>query len=396
MAVLLTATVPAQTTPARDTVVLTDGRELQGRVLRVDADTLLLRTGSTDRTLARADVRSYRSVAERHRALLAAFRATAADDPAALLALAEQAERDDLPHEARLFRWYAVLQRPDDAAIHAALGNRERSGRFHVELDGKQVPFAEADARGEDFDDAWRLRSEHFAVRSAAGLRAGLDTLLALEAFYHEFHARFGDALSLLELVEPIDVRLYRSREQMPNLSNTVGAYFDPDLPALFTFWQNGRAAALFHEGTHALLHWFFERAARARGALPAWLDEGWAEYMDGLADTRVPHKPVFRDRSVQAAHLQTLAAAAQYDDLYGLHRVLNFKESDFGASTLQHVKYAQAWALFRHLWEHPETAARATFVDYLRAAAAGKGQASTFRRMFDDRRERLEQEAFR
>lgn len=396
--VLATAPLPArpQTTPARDTVRLTSGSELHGRVLRVGADEIVVRVGSTDRTIPRAKVASFTSVASFHRALIADFQTTATDDAKALLALAERAEQQDLPHEARLLRWYAVLQQPADASIHALLGNREQGGRFRVEIDGRWVPFEQADALGEDFDDAWRLRSEHFAIRCAAGLRTGLDTLMELEAFYWQFQKRFGQALQLLELVEPVEVRLYRSRAQMPNLSNNVGAYFSNSEPALFTCVENGRPYALFHEVTHALLHWFLERAAKSRGVLPGWLDEGWAEYMDGLVQPRVPGKPVFREQSVQPAHLQALAALNKSDDLYGVHRLLNFKSSDFGASTRQDAKYAQAWALFRYLQEHQDAALRAKFGEYLQQAAIGKGQASTFRRLFAPWAKQLETEPWR
>lgn len=387
------APLAAQTTPARDTVRLRNGGEIRGRVLRVDREVLVVRTGSVDRTIPRDQVTTFTSVASHHRELIDTWRDTPATDAAALLALAATADQQDLPHEAKLLRWYAVLLRPADPAIHAALGNREQGGKFRVEIDGRWVPFADALALGEDFDDAWRLRSEHFAIRNAAGLRAGLDTLMDLEALYWQFHDLFGLSLQLLELVEPIEVRLYRTREQMPNLSNNAGAYFSASEPALFTCFENGRAYALVHEATHALLHHFFVRAAKARGEMPGWLDEGWAEYMSGRAQTRVPGKVTFLDGSVQAGHLQTLAAARQQDDLYGVHRLLNFKSSDFLASSHQDVKYAQAWALFRYLFEHPDPALRGKFVEYLQDAATGKGQASTFRRLFTKQERMLETE---
>lgn len=385
--------LPAQTTEARDTVVLTSGKELRGRVVRSDAKEVILRVGSVDRRIPRAQVHSVVSVAARHCELIAAWQETATDDVPALLALATRADEAGLPHEARLLRWYAVLQRPGDAVIHEALGNRESRAGFLVQLDGRWVPFEKADALGEDFDDAWRLRSEHFAIRCAAGLRAGLDTLMELEGLYWMFHGLFGEELGLLELVEPVDVRLYRTRGQMPNLSNTVGAYFSTSEPALYTCWENGRAHVLVHEATHALLHHFFVRAAKGRGSLPAWLDEGWAEYMEARVHVRVPGKPTLLERSLNGGHLTLLAEARKADELYGVHRVLNFKSSDFSASSRQGVKYAQSWAIFRYLFEHRDGAMRALFLDYLRDAAGGKGQASTFRRIFKRHDRELETE---
>jgi len=367
---------------ARDRLVLVDGKELRGRVVHENADEVLLRVGSTDKAIARKLVREVHAVASNHRALLQEWQHTSPEDPAALLRLARTADEQGLPHEARLFRWYALLRRPDDVELHQMLGNRRAGKQWLVALGDKRVPFESADAMGVDFAAAWRLRSEHFELRCAAGLRVALDTLLELEGQYHAFHTAYGDTLRLLELCEPIPVHLYRDRAQMPPLSGSIGAYYQTDSGTLFTCCENGRAYALAHEATHALLHHTFGRAARAKGELPAWLDEAWAEHFAGRLQTRVPGKPVLLERSVQSLHRTTLANTAA-GDLLGVHRVLNLQAGDFQASTGQGGKYAQAWALFTFLFEHGDDAMRTRFADYLRQAAAGKGQASTFRKLF-------------
>lgn len=395
IALLAPAAATAQTTEARDTVVLTNGKEVRGRVVRQDAQVVIVRVGSVDRSFPRAQVKSVTSVASQHKALMASWQDTATTDVKALLDLAQLADRVGLPHEARLLRWYAVLQRPTDAAIHQALGNRELRGEYQVELNGRWVPFGKADALGEDFANAWRLRSEHFTIQCSAGLRAGLDALMVLERQYWTFHELFGEGLGLLELVEPVDVRLYRTRAQMPNLSNNVGAYFAASAPALFTCMEDGRPFALVHESTHALLHYFFVRAAKSRGELPGWLDEGWAEYMEGRIQTRVPGKATVLPRSIRSTHTGLLADSRK-DDRYDVHRLLNFKSSDFGASSRQDMKYAQAWALFRYLFEHKDPATKKLFLEYLQAAAIGQGQASTFRRLFAQKEQELATEPWK
>lgn len=385
----------AQTVEARDTVELRNGKTLRGRIIRTDGKELILRIGSRDRTIAREKIRSFNSVAVHHREIMTVFRNTALEDVGALLTIATYADSVGLTHESRVMRWYAALQRPKDDAIHTALGNKKRKGGHYVQIDGHWVPFDEADELGTDFDDAWRLRSEHFSIQCAAGLRVGLDSLMELEHLYWAMHDLFGAELSLQELVEPIQVRLYRQRDQMPNLSNTAGAYFLPSDPALYTCVEGGRPYALMHEGTHALLHFFFVRAAKSRGTLPAWLDEGWAEYMQGRITTRARGKPTTLTASVNAGHFAELARAQSSKDLYGLHRMLNFKSSDFQASSKQAIKYAQSWALFRYLMEHDDAEVRALFFDFLRNAANGKGQASTFRKMFSKRDKQIERDAW-
>ena len=61
------------------------------------------------------------------------------------------------------------------------------------------------------------------------------------------------------------------------------GAFFSPGENILYTYMGfRGRPRALFHEATHAVLSNLTGRAARGRGRIPAWLNEAWAEFMEG------------------------------------------------------------------------------------------------------------------
>ena len=383
LAPLFALSLAAQaSTDTRDRVVLANGKELRGRVVRVETAQVLLRVGSVDKPIARKLVAELHTVAVAHRDLLRDWQAAAGDDAATLLRLAATADEALLPHEARLFRWLALLQRPDDDDLHARLGHRRSGDQWLVPFGERRLPLATADALSHTFADAWRLRSEHFELRCAAGLRTGLETLLELEGLYHAFHEVYGDAVPLRELVEPIAVHLYHDRDQMPGVSGRVGAYYQFDIATLFTFCERGRAHGLAHEAVHALLHHTFVRATKGKGQLPSWLDEGWADHLAGRVQQRVPGKTVLLDASVQPGHRQVLATTSAAARL-GLHRVLNLQTSDFQTSSDQALKYAQAWALFQFLFEHPDAALRERFVGYLQEAAAGRGQASTFRKAF-------------
>jgi hypothetical protein len=124
MGALLTPRIEAQTVAARDKVILVGGKVLQGRILLVSNEHVVLREGSVDRTFPRKVVQSIESVAVRHRELLAAWQNVNVANADDLLALAARADLDGLPYEARLLRFYALLARPADPAIHKALGNR--------------------------------------------------------------------------------------------------------------------------------------------------------------------------------------------------------------------------------------------------------------------------------
>jgi hypothetical protein len=95
---------------------------------------------------------------------------------------------------------------------------------------------------------------------------------------------------------------------------------------------------------------------------------------------TEVPGRAAWNSKRVDNNHYALLAAERKP---YGLHRLLNFKSSDFGASTKQQLKYAQSYALFNYLIRAGKPDYRAKFYEYLAMALAGKGQASSFRRLF-------------
>src|SRR5688572_14159658 len=59
LALLAPAALRAQMAEARDRVTLLDGKELRGRVMRFDANELILRVGSVDRTIPRKQVRAF-------------------------------------------------------------------------------------------------------------------------------------------------------------------------------------------------------------------------------------------------------------------------------------------------------------------------------------------------
>src|SRR5204862_6061644 len=108
LAVLTPAAVRAQMADSRDRVTMLDGRELRGHVVRFDADELVLRAGSVDRTIPRKQIRTFSSVASHHHELIEKWNDVPVTDAAAMAALARTTEEQGLPHEARLCLWYAA------------------------------------------------------------------------------------------------------------------------------------------------------------------------------------------------------------------------------------------------------------------------------------------------
>jgi len=176
-------------------------------------------------------------------------------------------------------------------------------------------------------------------------------------------------------------VYVYGDRRQYPSEGSHVGAYFERSPNIVHVVGRmSGPLDTLFHEATHSFLYNTVSGSARSRGDLPQWLNEGWAEYMAGVVKAGRPGRPELHEGARIERWMKLVATAKRP---YDLHRLLNFEASDYEASSKQALKYAQGYALFHYMLHGTTKAVREKFFDYMRAAVAGRGQASTFRRMF-------------
>ena len=116
----------------RDTVHLTNGKQLRGRVVLELDDRIFLRVGTREREIRRDQVDRIDSLARRQAELLERYRTMDPQSADSLVALAGDAEKASLPHEAQLFRWRAVLLDPDHAPAHEALGHDRRGDEWRL------------------------------------------------------------------------------------------------------------------------------------------------------------------------------------------------------------------------------------------------------------------------
>jgi hypothetical protein len=364
----------------RDTVYLESGRKVRGLVvLELDSRVAVL-VGSREQWIARSKIARIESIANSQRELLGKFD-KATDSVSSFLDLARFCDKRHLNHEARLFHWRILLDQPDHAGAHKALGHRSTKQGWRVMFAGGLRTMEQLEKVHSEWGKAWKLRSEHFKVRTDTGLRRAVYTLFELEYFYRHLFDLFQVDLELRELTKPIQVYLYKNRKQFPSLSSTSSAFFSPGENILYTFaTRRGRPRALFHEATHAVLYNLTGGARAGRGRVPAWLDEGWAEFNRSVM---VPARGGRVRLDLARRLTRRLQAVRSTKEAYSLHRVLNFKADDFVASSKQGLKYGQSYALFLYMMTGADGALLPEFLQYMREALSGKGQASTFRRMF-------------
>ncbi|MBK9384335.1 MAG: DUF1570 domain-containing protein [Planctomycetes bacterium] len=381
-----TSSLAAGDEDRRDEVELQGGSVLRGRIVLEDPDKLVVRMEGAEREIPRAQVLVSKSVFRAQGAVLSKYAGLATNDTASLLALAEQCRASELPHEEQLFLWLVLLVDGQNQVAHSRLGHRDRGGRWMVPQRGGAVSFEKLLEIRDSWGKAWELRSEHYSVRCDAGLAEAIGVVLELEQFYRAFYELYQQRLSLREVLVPMQVEVYRDRSRFPRVSTHVDSRYEPTTRLLQTYAKDGVARALFHEATRQLLYELSGGSERALGEMPPWLGVGWGEYMEGILLRPAGRRTGVLElapKRLQETH-RALFERTPEAKRYGLHRVLNFGVSDFEASSGQGQKYAQCYLLFHYLMHAQGDLHQARFLSYLRIAFEGRGQASSFRELFD------------
>jgi hypothetical protein len=360
-----------------DRVDMRDGSRIEGRVLYEDDQRLILRNGTRERDLAKLEIADVDSRTRRLDRALTRWSELNASDPRAVLELALYCKGADLLEEARLFALHVTLLDPRNAKAHELLGHVERDGAWMLRGGANAPSYDELRAGTKDWGEATDFSSAHFVVRTNLGLREALGAALELELFYRELYALLQPELRLLDVTEPMRAELHADGRSFPELTGARRAYFDPLARTLYVdasvVIDRGE---LCHEATHAILHATAEDTKTARGDLPAWVEEGLAEYLSTSIDGP-PGRPRFLAGGIHASHARLHATAKEP---YGLTRLLNFATNDFLASSHAELKYAQAYTLVHFCMHGSGRAYREGFFEFLRGACNGQGSSANFK----------------
>lgn len=371
---------PPQRGDTRDTVYLQNGKTMRCRVVLELQDKVAILVGSKERWIPRKKIKRIESVSRSLGEVLTKFSA-AKDTVATFFELAKLCEDRHLPHEAQLFYWRVLIDEPDNQKAHEALGHKRHGKFWKVQMGAAWRRYDQAEKLHASWGKARTLRSEHFEVRSDCGLARTVITLLELEGYYRHLFDLFQKSLELREVTEPIKVFVHKDQKGFPRLTNTVDAYFSHQDNILFTFLDdNGRPLSLFHEATHAVIYNLGGSKRGRMTELPGWLSKGWADYMEGVIkpeDGGRLNLDLARRLGYRIGNLRA------EKNLYSLRRILNFKKTDFSASSRQKLKFAQSYALMLYMLEGENGKYTEKFLAYMRDALIGKSSASAFRRVF-------------
>lgn len=361
---------------AGDLVTLKDGKRVEGRVVRDTSRELVVRVGTNERRIDVNDVASVSSAARKLAEALTVWERLSPADTRAVRELAAQCKTAGLEREARVFALYGLTLAPLDEALHALAGHEKRGEAWYVRDGAKREAFAKRFERNLDWGAAWELDTTHFALRCNLPLRDAVACAIELELCYRAFFGWFAEELPLYEPSQAMKANVYASSAEYPELTGRK-AYFEPQANVLHVSAQDGLdLGALVHEATHQLLFNTSANTKASLGAVPAWLDEGLAEYMAACREgicSRAAYSKGKPNREHFARHRTA-------DKSFDLSRVLAFDHGDFAASSNAALKYAQSYTLVHFCLHGGGDEQRVRFFDFFRRAYSGKSSMTAFK----------------
>ncbi len=402
---VLATTLPSQAVEPigrddrRDIVELTRGQPITGRVANpFDQKEVLVLQGGKRVRVERSKVKAMSTVTDKLRELLH-MHAVTSDDAGRLWILAEWAHSKDLEAMARLFAYRVLCVDSTHAAAHAFLGHRKQGEKWLWRRGERMMNKDAFDDYVSDFGHPLELTSEHFQLRTDAGVRRAVDTLLDLERLYLFFMERFGAKLDAYEIFSPVLVLAWKDKEKFPGWTQLrIPYYHPPQTPeGIYTFFDGeaGRATALFRVGTEALLN----RCVAVDATYPTfehrlvdWFEVGFGEWVEsqlsGTAGRAVVGKPGMSEARVRLVlderrYTLPLLLGRNVDDHY-YDSVTDYKEMDW--------VYTEAFVAFLMQDTTPDGTAD-KLLRYAFMALRGKrgDGSSTFDKAFGQRIEQLE-----
>lgn len=199
-------------------------------------------------------------------------------------------------HSARAMLSEALATDPEHPDLKAGLARIKKEGGNELAVadeSGGVDPLsgvtpewvAENDPKHADWDNAWKLETEHYAIQTNAGYRVLKTVARAMEqvqVFYREFHQYKTKG----EPIPVANVYIYKNHDEYKTLGHPpydwAGGHWDGSSVYTFDSRADGNQGlsgvldTLFHEASHQ-----FTTLAGGSG-VPAWLNEGMASFFEG------------------------------------------------------------------------------------------------------------------
>jgi hypothetical protein len=268
--------------------------------------------------------------------------------------------------------------------------------------DGRWISAAEDADRHRDIKQGWRMESEHYVIRTNAGIEAGVAAQVKLELLYRiwqqlfiGYYASEADVIAWFDgrsnaLSGPVlqhKVMYFRDREEFlralraaqPKIDITSGIYLSQPRTAYFFAGEGSDDGNLYHEATHQLFHESRPVAADMAQRANFWIVEGIATYMESLRQEDGYYVlGGFDDVRMRDARYRLL-----HDNFYvPLQQLCAYGMEKFQSDPNIRMLYSQASGLTHFLIHYDNGRYREALVAYLTAIYAGRDQPDTLAKL--------------
>jgi len=305
---------------------------------------------------------------------------------------------------------------PSDWVAHLEQGELPAppSGRSK---ETRWLPADEANNLHAGWNQAWRISTEHFEIKTNVPLSEAIAFSRQVEMFHDLFYSLLADLLES-DNRHPLAQRLqnkqmtgerptaphlvyYFSGQQeyidfltpiAPNIGDgpSLGIYIPASgsrskrAPAYFYRDPGGEIeaeATLFHEVSHQLLFESAGPTSYTKNVGNYWVFEGLGTYFETL---RLREDGNLEVGGLVGPRLEAARASSKEGSFVKIERLVQLDQNRFNADQVIYVHYAQSMALTIFLMQGREGALRDAFLDYAKDAYRGRLRRETGRSLSD------------
>jgi hypothetical protein len=362
-----------------DVVVLTNGKELEGRVLLETPEKVVVRVKNRRTEVPRAEVAEVRSIERSMAEFLKRYDSLGREDVDGLLALARFCEANELLGEAHNLLLRVLTLVPEDERAWTKLGGVKGPKGWRVKVRGRYMTLAQMRERVSDWKNALELTTAHFLLRTDIAPERALDLALNLERAYKTYYEVLGPALELQVFDEVPEVHVCADRRDYPNppKPGQVAWFSRADNTIHVDGTDPDAALAATHELAQLLIHNSFRTTIGEGGAIAPWAERGIAQ---AFAVALVIEDGVARWEFGKPATALFLQDAVDKEPL-GVRRILTAGNAAFegGGDAERHA--VEAYTLTHFLVNADGGKYRRGFAEYLRSSYKGQGAATHLER---------------
>jgi len=379
-----------------DLLTLANGRTAEGQVVYEDDTLIILRKGSRETEYPRAEVTAVDSRLGHLGELLQRMEQRGPDllaDAPGLLELARFAAAARLPGEAEMLHLLVLLADPAQQDALDVLGCKERKGHWSYKKGSTWIRVADLRTAVTDWKDRWTFTSMHYTVEASLPLDQAILAAFDLERFYRAFMGLLRVELRITEPLETMRFLLHDDARSYPEPSDGRRAWFDQsDLLTHVNTTVKPWLPSMFHEAAHHIFYMTTVRSRDGKGVIPAWLDEGMAEFFE----TGSSGSPGFSTFDLVSPDPNLFRTHAKAEKPHDFSRVLAFEAKDYQGSVGPELKYAQSYTLLHFVLYGNAGDRRLHFMDFMRSAYQGRSSSTDFQKILEiDNKDKFEKEWF-